>query len=83
VHFSGKKFNCKNNEAEQENEQADPVDPMHVTNPGALRPVRVFFPEIEIFCHLFEHAHEPKGTKFMLPVIRRAGRKNHARRLLF
>jgi len=43
------KFNSKNDQTKNKDQQADAVDAMHVFYKIALRPVRVGFPDIEIF----------------------------------
>ena len=39
-------FNSQDDQADQENKNADPVDAMHITHPFAFGAVGIFFPEV-------------------------------------
>ena len=40
--FLSQEFDSQNDEAKEENENTDPVDPMHITDPFIFWPVRIF-----------------------------------------
>ena len=54
---SGKQFDSENDKAEQEHEDADTVDIVHVANPFFFWTVRVFFFQVEVFRYLFPDSH--------------------------
>jgi hypothetical protein len=54
-------FNGKNDQAQYKDQEADPVNAMHVTDPFALWPGRVFFFEEEIFSYLIPDTHDLKS----------------------
>jgi hypothetical protein len=55
-------FNSKNDQANNKNKYADPVDAMHITYPLAFRSPGVFFPEIKVLGNLSPHAHKKNLT---------------------
>jgi hypothetical protein len=56
--FLTQQFNSKDNQAKQEDENADAVDTVHVTNPLIFRTVRVFLSQVEVFRYLFPDSHK-------------------------
>jgi hypothetical protein len=48
----------QNNKAENKNKNADAVDTVHVFDKPCFRPVRIGFPDVEIFRYLPEYAHK-------------------------
>lgn len=58
--FSGEKLDGKNDEAKNEDQQADPVDAVHVSYEISFWPVRIRLTDIQIFRYLFDHAHGSK-----------------------
>jgi len=54
---SGKQLDSKNGKAEQEDEDADTVDIVHVANPFFFWTVRVFLFEVKVFRYLFPDSH--------------------------
>ncbi|HTD93596.1 MAG TPA: hypothetical protein VK644_07290 [Chitinophagaceae bacterium] len=49
IYLFSKQFHSKDNQANKEDEQAKPVDAMHVSDPFALRPGWILLFEKEIF----------------------------------
>ena len=58
--FSGKQLDSQNNQAKKKDENADTVNTVHVANPFIFWPVRIFFPQVEIFRYLFPDSHTLK-----------------------
>ena len=55
--FLTQQFNTEDYQANQENENADTVDAVHVTNPFVLRPVWIFLSQVQVFRYLFPDSH--------------------------
>ena len=55
--FLTQQFNSQNNQAKEENENADAVDAVHISNPFVFWPVWILFAQIEVFRYLFPDAH--------------------------
>ena len=46
-----------NQQTNQEHEDGNPVDRIHVTDPTACRFIRISFPDIQVFCQFAKNAH--------------------------
>jgi len=46
-----------NENPDQEHKNRNPVDRIHITDPGAARFVRILFPDVKIFCKFAKYAH--------------------------
>jgi hypothetical protein len=46
-----------NKNSDQKHEDRNPVDGIHITDPGAGRFVRILFSDIKIFSNLSKYAH--------------------------
>ena len=59
--FSGflfqREFEGKNDQAQDEHENTNPVDPVHITNPFCFGLIGIRFPDIEILRYLPEDSH--------------------------
>jgi hypothetical protein len=55
--LSPEQLNRQYNHTEYKYKQADPVDPMHISDPFAFRAIWVFLLQIKIFCQLFQDSH--------------------------
>ena len=51
-------FNGKNDQAKYKDQQADPVDAVHIPYPFAFRPLGVLFFQVQIFGYLAKYTHE-------------------------
>ena len=51
-------FNGKNNECKDKQQEADTVNAMHVFDPLRFWPGRIRFPEVKVFCDLFDYTHK-------------------------
>jgi hypothetical protein len=56
--LSGNYLNDDNNDGEQEHQQADAVNAMHVAHPPAFWRIRILFFEVEVFCDLLPYTHK-------------------------
>jgi hypothetical protein len=55
--FKENSFDGNHNQREQEHENGNAVDTVHVFHPLAVRCVRVTLFDVEIFCYLIPDAH--------------------------
>ena len=54
-------FNGENDQAKYKDQQADPVDAMHISDPFAFRPFGILFFQVKVFCYLIPDAHRRKS----------------------
>lgn len=47
--FSGQQLNGQDDEADEKDKNTDAVYPVHIPDPFVFWPVRVFFPQVEVF----------------------------------
>ena len=55
--FEEYQFDKQEDERKEKHQDGNPVDPMHILEPGSLRCIRVLFLDIQIFCYLTHDAH--------------------------
>ena len=51
-------FHGQYHHPDEEEQDGDPVDAMHVFYPLCLRSIRVLFAQVQILCYLVEYAHK-------------------------
>lgn len=52
----------KDDQRQNEKQQADAVDAVHILHPLGARPGRVRLTEVEIFCYLLKNAHKKTAS---------------------
>ncbi len=50
-------FNSQDNQAQQEDENTDTVNAVHIPNPFIFWPIRIFLFQVEVFRYLFPDSH--------------------------
>src|SRR5690606_19806045 len=62
TNLSAEQLDGQNDQAKNEDQQADPVDAVHITHPFCLWPLGILLTEIEVFRQLFQYAHKIAGS---------------------
>ena len=53
-------FHGQNHHPDQEEQDGNPVDAMHVFYPLCLRRIGILFTQVQVLCYLVEYAHREK-----------------------
>jgi len=60
--FEKNKPDCNNDHRQQKHENGNAIDAMHIAHPFAVRCIRIFFFDIEVFCYLAPDSHRSLFT---------------------
>ena len=55
---SAQQLNNEDDQAKQENENADAIDAVHITDPFIFWTIRIFFLQVEVFRYLSPDSHK-------------------------